>query len=154
MSDFFKNKKPIGKLDLNDDGQIVQRVNNMTKMVQDAFAPVMADQRVEVHGDRTIKVSIDQYKTMYQEWKQANDEGRGHDTGFLPFTSYAQDILCYADGSPRKTPLRPFLVNEVGMFHDKIVVLKDSMPGDKGEGNYHIVPANTPVPDKPPQGED
>ena len=41
------------------------------------------------------------------------------DPMFKSLASYANSLLCYSDGTPRKTPLRPLLQNEVGTWTDR-----------------------------------
>jgi hypothetical protein len=111
-------------------------------------ANVVLNNRVVGSGPNVRKVSWEEYEDMHRDYRQAVAEGLEGSVKFRPQSTYVRGLTHYSDGRPRVRPLRPLLVNEVGMIDDVIVVLKDAGPGDVGEGKYFQVPADAPVGEK------
>ncbi len=109
---------------------------------QEELAKMLTAPRVnDPTSDRVMKVYWKEYERIRQ------------DPEFVPFPKYASNLLYYTDkhGNPdmnrlRPTPVRQLLVNEVGMYRDKFVVLRDADPEtSRGEGKTHQVPASYSV---------
>lgn len=115
--------------------QTIRRQDVLEKMVRES----LVDRVHDPSGPNVHKVTFSDFRNMLADFAAYEKEGRANDCPFQPFSRYANNLLMYADGRPRPTPLRPLLQNEVGMWGTKIVVLRDAGPDDLGEGKYHQV---------------
>lgn len=113
-----------------------RRVDTLNTMVMESLVTRVQDP----HGPDVMKVSWKEFEQMRQ------------DPEFQSFATYAAKLMFYCDESgtpdtskPRNRPIRPLLQNEVGMWRNHIVCLKDAGPDDVGEGKYHTVHAGTPL---------
>lgn len=108
------------------------KLSRMNRILLDVLAKTS---RVEQPaGDQVMKVSFAEWQVMKE------------DPEFQRFETYVNSLLFYVDEfgrptKPRKKPVRPLVVNEVGMYRGKAVFVKDAGPGDLGEGKYHQVSA-------------
>jgi hypothetical protein len=129
----LQNPEDAGKLLAQDFHNVSDRDAKQAMRRQSALSEMFVKaltERVEATGDRYMKVSWKEYLVIRQ------------DPDFEPLSKYLRNLMFYGDGRPRPKPVRPLVVNEVGMFltgtfAGRIVFLKDAGPDDVGEGKYY-----------------
>jgi len=133
--DAFKGEKRWGKmLVVGEDEDPLEAAKRQsrykqTKKLGEAIAFSLNSARVpDPTGSQFLKVSFKEYVAMRE------------DPEFVPFAQYGQNLILYADGTPRPRPIRPIVQSEVGTYRGQIVYLKDAGPDDYGEGKYYQVP--------------
>lgn len=127
----------------NDSDQEVRQAMRRSKAFEELFI-VVIDRKEAGLGANFLRVTFEEWQTMYKEYVDADAQGLGKKCDFQPLSAYAHKIIVQDDQGNVKRKLRDIFQNEVGVLQmkdgsSKIVILKDQGPGDLGE-KYIAVP--------------
>lgn len=110
--------------------QTMRRQDALSNVIQEALVTRVADP-----GGPSV------YRATFDEFVRMKD-----DPEFVTLAQYARNLVLYADGTPRPTPIRPLLENEMGMWRGKVVVVTNN-PGDSHVGTFQQVKEQLVEPD-------